>query len=77
MNTALHRVDPPSTTRFGGLRKISAGATASRLGRPAGLPNRRDDGWGSPRWAQAEELTGGYQPVIAEVLITGTKLPLP
>ena len=30
-----------------------------------------------PRWAQAENCTGGHRPAIANVLKTGTKVTLP
>ena len=77
MTAALHRVDPPSAPVRDGRAVIGAGAISSRSRAAAGLPNQRNDGWGMPRWAQAEDCTGGPRPRIEKVLKTGTKLPLP
>ena len=77
MTTSLHRVDPPKPAVCDGRVMIGADAPAGCLRAAAGFTKCRNDGWGPPRWAQAENCTGGHRPAIANVLKTGTKVALP
>lgn len=76
MTTTLHRVDPPSPFVRDGRVVIGAGAPAHRFGRAAGFSNTQDDGWATPRWAQADNCSGGRKPTITKRLRNGTTVPI-
>ena len=74
MTTSLHQVDPPALPVCDGRVVIGADAPSGRLRASAGFTNHRNDGWGPPRWAQAEGCTGGHRQPIAKALNTGTRV---